>query len=64
MDGLAETLVPGKYAIDFLPFLKHVPAWMPGPAFPKIAAKFKPYIAALREAPFQAAREIWVSQVS
>ena len=62
MDGLAEAIVPGKYVVDFLPFLKHTPSWLPGATFAKVAAKFKPYIAAVREAPFQKAREIWVKQ--
>ena len=30
MEGFSETIVPGKYAIDFLPFLKYFPAWTPG----------------------------------
>ena len=62
MDGLAEALVPGKYSVDFLPFLKHTPRWLPGPTFTRVAAEYKPYIAAAREAPFQRARQIWVGQ--
>lgn len=59
--GLAEALIPGKYWIDFLPFLKYVPPWMPGATFQKVASKWKPSIKAVREVPFKAAHDTWVS---
>lgn len=28
---------PGAYLVDFLPFLKHIPEWVPGAAFKRVA---------------------------
>ncbi|TFK83549.1 cytochrome P450 [Polyporus arcularius HHB13444] len=30
-----EAFVPGKYYVEFLPFLRHIPAWVPGAGFQK-----------------------------
>ena len=35
LEGLSLGLVPGKYWVEFLPFLRHVPAWVPGAGFQK-----------------------------
>ena len=30
MDPIANALVPGKFLVEHLPILKHVPSWFPG----------------------------------
>lgn len=32
VEGIAAARVPGLYWVEFLPVLKHVPAWVPGAA--------------------------------
>lgn len=63
MKGLAEALVPWKYWVDFLSFLKYIPSWVPGVHFTKVITQFKPSVIATKEAPYQAAHSAWVSHV-
>ncbi|TBU44104.1 hypothetical protein BD309DRAFT_959187 [Dichomitus squalens] len=30
LEGIHEGLIPGKWLIEMLPILRHIPAWMPG----------------------------------
>ena len=32
LEGPVQSLVPGTFMVDFLPFLRYVPAWFPGAA--------------------------------
>lgn len=48
--------IPGTWWIDFLPWLKHVPSWMPGATFRKQAAHFRKSVIGAIEEPFQTAR--------
>lgn len=63
MEGLAEALIPGRYWVDFIPLLKYVPSWMPGAKFQRVASRYKPFIVAMKEAPYQAAHDAWVSSI-
>ncbi|OCH88084.1 O-methylsterigmatocystin oxidoreductase [Obba rivulosa] len=36
-----NTLIPGKYLVEFLPFLQHIPAWFPGAVFKREAEHCK-----------------------
>lgn len=56
MDTLAPALVPGKYAIDWIPALKHIPIWFPGAQFKRDAAKWRKYPEAMLSAPFERVR--------
>jgi len=38
LNGLADAGIPGTYWVDYLPFLKHVPSWLPGAGFKRKAA--------------------------
>ena len=61
MDGLSEAMASGKYWVDFLPFLRNVPAWFPGASFHTVAAGYRPFTRAVKEDPYEAAHEFWVS---
>ena len=60
LESLAEALILGKYWVDFLPFLKSIPAWFPGAEFQRVVQKFKPSVLAVKEAPYEAAHDAWV----
>ncbi|OCH88111.1 cytochrome P450 [Obba rivulosa] len=49
MQALAEGFNPGAFWVDFLPILKHVPAWVPGAGFQKKAAQWKLSTTAMKE---------------
>lgn len=40
-DQLNVLLSPGLFAVDFLPFLRHIPEWFPGGGFHKIAREWR-----------------------
>ncbi|KAF9446025.1 cytochrome P450 [Macrolepiota fuliginosa MF-IS2] len=52
--SLIDTMVPGKYLVDSLPFLKHLPDWFPGAGFKREANKYKEVTARFRKEPFLA----------
>ncbi|RPD61680.1 O-methylsterigmatocystin oxidoreductase [Lentinus tigrinus ALCF2SS1-7] len=40
-EGVAQGLVPGKYLVQFFPFLRYVPAWFPGAEFKRLSNKWR-----------------------
>ncbi len=36
-----EAFVPGRYYVEFLPFLRHIPGWVPGAGFQKDFAEWR-----------------------
>ncbi|EJT98557.1 cytochrome P450 [Dacryopinax primogenitus] len=41
MQNFAKAAAPGAWLVDFLPFLRFIPAWVPGAGFQKIAAEWR-----------------------
>ena len=35
MEGVSVGLTPGAFLVEYLPFLRHVPEWLPGAGFQK-----------------------------
>ncbi|EGO22751.1 hypothetical protein SERLADRAFT_371048 [Serpula lacrymans var. lacrymans S7.9] len=54
LDGMAKAAAPGAFLVDVLPFLKYVPAWMPGAGFQRKAIAWKKAVLEMRDAPFEA----------
>ncbi|KAI0643153.1 CyP450 monooxygenase [Trametes meyenii] len=55
MNTAIETLAhaaPGDFAVERLPFLRHVPSWFPGAGFQRILSKGKVASVSLKEVPF------------
>jgi len=52
IEGLSEIMVPGAFLIEYFPFLRHVPSWVPGANAQKVVEHYKPYVTATREKPF------------
>ncbi|OCH93697.1 cytochrome P450 [Obba rivulosa] len=53
LHGVEEAFNPGSFWVDFLPFLKYVPAWMPGAVFQKKAAEWRVDCVAMKRKPWQ-----------
>ncbi|OCH91504.1 CyP450 monooxygenase [Obba rivulosa] len=53
MRGVVIAFHSGSFLVDYLPFLKYVPAWMPGASFKKKAAKWKVDCLAMKQLPWQ-----------
>lgn len=60
---VAIAAVPGAYLVDTLPFLKHVPDWMPGAGFKLQAKQWRTFADRVLEAPFAAVKKAMVSSV-
>ena len=50
-----EITVPGRFVVELLPFIRHLPSWFPGMGFKRAAAEWCESVQALRNAPFDAA---------
>lgn len=57
MHCLTSAAVPGKYAVDVVPALKHLPEWLPGAGFLREAKEWKRTFARLFEEPFKAVKK-------
>ena len=54
---LSRAAIFGTYMVDYLPFLKYIPSWMPGAAFKREAREWRRLARDVRECPFQIVKE-------
>ncbi|KAI8625989.1 cytochrome P450 [Xylariaceae sp. FL1651] len=52
MDKFARAAVPGAFMVDIIPFLKHIPEWMPGTAFKRTAKQWASELLDVAEKPY------------
>ena len=62
MHALSVVQIPGRFWIDFLPFLRYVPRWFPGAYFKKFAEHYRPIINRMIDQPFDAVKAEVVSR--
>ena len=53
---------PGRYLVDVLPWLKHVPAWFPGASFQRVAQEARKVVTASVTPPFEEVKKALVSR--
>ncbi|KAK1232695.1 hypothetical protein PQX77_004171 [Marasmius sp. AFHP31] len=53
LTGLAQAGIFGTYMVDYLPFLKYIPAWFPGAAFKRQAMKWREWTDEMVNRPFE-----------
>ena len=63
LDGFANAASPGAFLVDILPFLKHVPSFVPGAGFKKQAAIWREWMLDFVNFPFAAALKEIVSNL-
>ncbi|PIL29135.1 cytochrome P450 [Ganoderma sinense ZZ0214-1] len=54
--GPLEGMVPGKFMVEFFPFLRHIPPWVPGARSQKLWAKWMAAGDRLKNVPFEHAK--------
>ncbi|KAL1937769.1 hypothetical protein VTO73DRAFT_12922 [Trametes versicolor] len=54
LDVFNYFMVPGRFLVDSLPVLRHVPSWFPGAGFKRKAKVWRKDVLALRNVPFEA----------
>lgn len=50
--GLSISMMPGTFWVDYFPFLKHLPSWLPGFSLKKTTNHYRPIIEEMRNRPF------------
>ncbi|KAF9531384.1 cytochrome P450 [Crepidotus variabilis] len=55
--ALLESAISGSFLVDFLPFLKYIPEWMPGAGFQTKARLWRGVIQEMIKLPFNATKE-------
>ncbi|KAJ7251383.1 hypothetical protein C8J57DRAFT_1353396 [Mycena rebaudengoi] len=58
IDAITRAAVPGRYLVDVIPILKHVPAWFFGAGFQRHARETKKLTVKMVQLPFQAAKRL------
>ncbi|KAF7980656.1 hypothetical protein HWV62_37067 [Athelia sp. TMB] len=59
----SDGATPGRYLVDTLPWLKYVPAWVPGASFQVVAQESKKVITASLSVPFEEVKAAMVSNL-
>ncbi|KAH9899431.1 CyP450 monooxygenase [Cubamyces lactineus] len=54
LDIFNDFMVPGRYLVESLHVLRHIPSWFPGGGFKRKAAAWRKDVVALRNVPFDA----------
>ncbi|KAI0650858.1 CyP450 monooxygenase [Trametes meyenii] len=57
LDVFNDFMVPGRYVVESLHFLRHLPSWFPGAGFKRKAAEGRHVVLALRNVPFDVVEE-------
>ena len=60
-EGSLQAIVPGAFWVEFFPFTKHIPSWVPGTSFWKHVHEYLPLIRRLRDEPYETVKTAIVS---
>lgn len=63
-DVFGKITIPGQYAVESMPFLKHIPSWFPGAGFKRDALRWSEVVLAARDTPYDAAMDAFVCHLS
>ena len=61
LEWIGEAFAPGKYLLDILPILRHVPPWMPGATVQRLAVRWRSTLVQLKEVPYRRVKAAMVS---
>jgi len=56
VEGSNIASVPGMFWVEYLPFLRHIPSWMPGATFKKRAEYFRQHVCRMKDEPYDAVK--------
>ncbi|TCD67439.1 Protein pns1, partial [Steccherinum ochraceum] len=56
VNGASIVSIPGAYWVEFFPFLKHIPSWVPGARFKKVAEEIFGHVINMRDKPYDEIR--------
>ena len=61
IEGSVLARIPGAFWVEYLPFLRYIPAWVPGSSARKWGDLYKPIVTAARNEPYNAVEQAMVS---
>ena len=61
IEGPSQTLVPGRFLVDYVPLLRYVPAWVPGAGFQRQFAEWRDASRKLKDYPYEQRNTAFVS---
>lgn len=61
--GANECATPGANWVEFMPFLRMIPSWLPGGRTQRLIAEYKPAVESMVQSPFEAVKRRLVSQL-
>lgn len=61
LEGVEEALVPGRFLVDTIPALRHVPEWVPGAGWKRRVTEWRKLTEAVFDGPFKAMKDAMVS---
>ena len=59
-----NALTPGAWLVDALPFLRHLPSWVPGTGFKKMAAEMRKSVQNMVDVPYNITKQEMVDHTS
>ncbi|KAK7688955.1 hypothetical protein QCA50_007646 [Cerrena zonata] len=62
--GVNQVLEPGRFLVDILPFLQHIPAWFPGANFKRLLFGWRENMYNARDGPFYEAKDAYTAGTS
>lgn len=60
LEGFVESCAPNRLWLSLVPFLRHIPTWVPGTTFQRKVARWKALAHDVRELPWASARDALV----
>ncbi len=61
LEGPIQSLVPGTFLVDSLPFLRYIPTWFPGAASQRLFVKWQAAGEMLKNLPYEHVKATLVS---
>lgn len=53
VEGASIGSIPGICWLQYFPFAKHIPSWIPGTLSKKLAKEYVPFVAAMVDKPYE-----------
>lgn len=61
LEGFVRSGEPGAFWVEFFPFLRFIPSWVPGATFKRFVEHYRPFVQRTFRGPFQIVKDSLVS---
>lgn len=60
VEAITHGRLLGRMWVEYLPWLKYIPPWVPGSSARKLGAFYRPFVETMRDQPFDAVKQDFV----